>query len=113
MSLFRQGNPVPPGPPGTLSRMVVLPADMERVLRFYPAHAPDELPAPEAWPAIDSKPKVVFERRAFAPERASETPSVSNVHLADIDRDGKLERTRRMTPNTLSRSPASWAPRRT
>ena len=54
MTLFSQGNPVPPGPPGTLSRMVVLPPDMERVLRFYTAHAPAELPAPEAWPAIDS-----------------------------------------------------------
>ena len=35
--------------------------------------------------------KLVFERRAFAPERASKTPSVSNVRFADIDRDGKLE----------------------
>ena len=42
MTLFRQGNPVPPGPPGTLSRMVVLPPDMERVLRFYTAHAPED-----------------------------------------------------------------------
>jgi FG-GAP-like repeat len=91
MTLFSQGNPVPPGPPGTLSRMVALPPDMERVLRFYTAHAPAELPAPEAWPAIESASKLVFERRAFAPERASKTPSVSNVRFADIDRDGKLE----------------------
>ena len=91
MTLFRQGNPVPPGPPGTLSRIVALPPDMERVLRFYVAHAPEELPAPEAWPAVDSASKVVFERRAFAPERASKTPSVSNVRFADLDRDGKLE----------------------
>lgn len=91
MALIRQGNPVPPGPPGTLSRMVVLPADMEHVLRFYTAHAPDALPLPETWPAVDVTPKVVFERRAFAPERASETPSVSSVRFADVDRDGKLE----------------------
>jgi len=91
MALFRQGNPIPPGPPGTLSRMVVLPADMERVLRFYTAHAPEVLPAPEAWPGIEEKPTLVFARRAFAPERASKTPSVSNVRFADIDRDGKLE----------------------
>lgn len=91
MELFRQGNPVPPGPPGTLSRMVVLPPDMERVLRFYTAHAPEALPAPEAWPAVSTTPTVVFARRPFAPERASKTPSVSNVRFADVDRDGKLE----------------------
>ena len=91
MTLFRQGNPVPPGPPGTLSRMVALPPDMKRVLGFYTAHAPVTLPAPEAWPAIDTTPTIVFARRAFAPERASKTPSVSNVRFADVDRDGKLE----------------------
>ena len=91
MTLFRQGNPVPPGPPGTLSRIVTLPPDMEAAFRFYIAHAPEQLPAPEAWPAVDATPKVVFERRAFAPERASKTPSVSNVRFADLDRDGKLE----------------------
>ena len=91
MTLFRQGNPVPPGPPGTLSRLVVLPPDMEQVLKFYTAHAPETLPLPESWPAVEPAPALVFERRPFAPERASKTPSVSNVRFADIDRDGKLE----------------------
>lgn len=91
MELFRQGNPIPPGPPGTLSRMVVLPPEMEGVLRFYTSHAPETLPMPEAWPAVSTTPKVVFERRPFAPERASKTPSVSNVRFLDVDRDGKLE----------------------
>ena len=53
MTLFRQGNPVPPGPPGTLSRIVALPPDMEKVLRFYTSHAPEALPLPEAWPAVE------------------------------------------------------------
>ena len=91
MTLFRQGNPVPPGPPGTLSRLVVLPPDMEQVLKFYTAHAPETLPLPESWPAVEPAPALVFERRPFAPERASKTPSVSNVRFVDIDRDGKLE----------------------
>ena len=91
MTLFRQGNPVPPGPPGTLSRMVALPPDMETVLRFYTAHAPEALPRLRHGRPSTPTPKVVFERRAFAPERASKTPSVSNVRFADIDRDGKLE----------------------
>jgi hypothetical protein len=91
MALFRQGNPVPPGPPGTLSRMVVLPPDMERVLRFYTDRAPAALAAPEAWPAVEQNPRVVFERRAFAPQHASQTPSVSNVQFLDLDGDGKRE----------------------
>ena len=71
--------------------MVALPPDMEKVLRFYTSHAPEALPLPESWPAVETSPALAFERRAFAPERASKTPSVSNVRFADIDRDGKLE----------------------
>lgn len=91
MELFRRGSPEPPGPPGTLSRLVTLPDDMERVLRLYMSRAPVELPAPEAWPEIRATPRLQFARRPFGPQRASRTPSISNVQFLDVDRDGKLE----------------------
>ena len=91
MELFRRGEPVPPGPPGTLSRMVPLPSDMQRVVRFYTSRAPRELPAPEAWPAVESALAVTFARRPFSPVRASRTPSISNVQFLDLDGDGKEE----------------------
>ena len=91
MELFRRGLPVPPGPPGTLSRLVALPEDMERVLRLYTSLAPVELPPPAAWPDVAAQPGVAFERRPFAPQRASRTPSVSNVQFLDVDGDGARE----------------------
>ena len=91
MELFRRGEPVPPGPPGTLSRMVALPPDMQRIVRFYTSHAPKALAPPESWPAIDATPRLTFERRPFSPVRASKTPSVSNVQFLDLDGDGKKE----------------------
>ena len=91
MEILRRGEPVPPGPPGTLSRMVALPPDMSRVLRFYTSRAPRELPAPEAWPAIEPASTVTFARRSYSPPGGSRTPSVSNVQFLDIDGDGTLE----------------------
>lgn len=91
MSLFRSGQPVPVGPVGTMSRLVVLPEDMERVLQFYVAQAPEALPPPDPWPAAATSPPIRFERRGLAPERASRAPAVSHVRFMDLDGDARLE----------------------
>ena len=51
MSLIRDNKPEPRGPRGVAGRMMVLPPDMERVLRYYLANAPEALPVPLTWPA--------------------------------------------------------------
>ncbi len=51
MALIRDNNPEPRGPRGMAGRMMVLPPDMERVLRYYLANAPEALPVPLTWPA--------------------------------------------------------------
>src|SRR6058998_3832020 len=50
----------PLGPPSA----VQLPADMERVLPFYLSHAPEHLPAPEAWPDPSESP-IQFARHSL------------------------------------------------
>ena len=45
MSLIRSNLPQPSGPMGTSARMIVLPPDFARVLRYYQANAPEKLPA--------------------------------------------------------------------
>lgn len=91
MELFRTGRPVPVGPPGTIARLVQLPEDMERVLRFYLANAPRRLPDPDPWPAVERSPRVRFEPRALSLPRARRTPAISNVRFFDLDGDGKPE----------------------
>ena len=49
--MFIRENRLPPiGPPGSVSRTVQLPPDMEQVLPFFTSRAPERLPAPEPWP---------------------------------------------------------------
>src|SRR5689334_11234862 len=54
MAFIREGRTEPAGPPGTASRSIVLPEDMQRVLRWYQEAAPQALPPPSAWPAADA-----------------------------------------------------------
>ena len=88
MHLIRSNQPQPAGPAGTTGRMVVLPPDLERVLRYYERTAPDKLPAPAPWPKADTG---TFVKRAMNPSDAPPGPAVANVRLLDVDGDGKLE----------------------
>ena len=82
MALIRGGQPQPAGPPGTSGRVVQLPDDLDRVLRYYERLAPETLPAPEAWPPVD--PDLVHQawhessQRSVGPcslERAADRPA--------------------------------------
>jgi FG-GAP-like repeat len=88
MSLIRSNLPQPTGPRGMSARMMVLPSDFTRVLRYYEAHAPDRLPAPAPWPAANA---LTFVKRPMNPANAPDRPFISNVRLLDTDGDGRLE----------------------
>jgi FG-GAP-like repeat len=88
MSLIRSNLPQPSGPMGTAARMIVLPPDFARVLRYYQANAPEKLAAPAAWPAANA---LTFVKRTLNPTSAPEGPAISNVRLLDVDGDGRLE----------------------
>jgi FG-GAP-like repeat len=88
MSLIRSKLPQPSGPIGTSARMVILPPDYARVLRYYQAAAPDRLAPPAAWPAANP---LTFIKRALNPADAPGGPAIANVRLVDINEDGRLE----------------------
>ena len=88
MALIRQGQPEPRGPRGVAGRMVVLPPDMERVLRFYLAEAPERLPDPTPWPAADAS---GFAVRGLNLESAPPDPAIADVRLLNLDGDERLE----------------------
>jgi hypothetical protein len=88
MSLIRSNLPQPTGPRGMSARMMVLPSDFTRVLRYYEARAPDRLPAPAPWPAANA---LTFVKRPMNPANAPDRPFISNVRLLDTDGDGRLE----------------------
>ena len=88
MTLIRDNKPEPRGPRGIAGRMMVLPSDMERVLRYYLAHAPENLPVPSTWPAPSAS---GFLKRTFNPSSAPPDPAVANVRFIDLDGDGRLE----------------------
>jgi hypothetical protein len=88
MFLIRSNLPQPTGPMGTSARMIVLPPDFARVLRYYEANAPEKLPAPAAWPAPNP---LTFVTRAMKPPGVPTHPAVANVRLLDVDGDGRLE----------------------
>jgi hypothetical protein len=89
MSLFRDGRPEPPGPPGTLAKSVELPPDMARILAFYEAHAPDSLATPPPWPGVDTRFR--FRKHAMSPKHPRKTPAISHVSFVDLDGDGVLD----------------------
>ena len=88
MMFLREGRLPPIGT--AAYRTVQLPPDMERVLPFFLARAPEHLPAPESWPDISESP-VRFERHGMAMPDMPDTPAVSNVNLVDIDGDKTLD----------------------
>jgi hypothetical protein len=90
MMFIREGRTPPIGPPGLVNRSVQLPPDMEQVLPFYAAHAPERLPPPEAWPQPGTAP-LAFTRRAMTIPGMPGTAAVSHVRLVDLDGDGQLD----------------------
>jgi len=88
MTLIRESQPEPQGPRGTAARMVTLPPDMQRALKYYMAAAPQELPAPSPWPEAD---RTRFTVRTFSPADPSPGPAISHVRAVDIDGDHTLE----------------------
>jgi hypothetical protein len=88
MALIRSNQPQPAGPPGTSGRVVKLPDDLDRVLRYYERQAPEKLPVPEAWPPANP---MSFVKRGMNPVSAPTDPAVSNVRLIDMHGDGKLD----------------------
>jgi hypothetical protein len=88
MALIRSNQPQPTGPPGTSGRVVKLPDDLDRVLRYYERQAPEKLPAPDVWPPANP---MSFVKRGMNPASAPTDPAVSNVRLIDMHGDGKLD----------------------
>ncbi len=88
MSLIRDNQPQPAGPAGTAARLVLLPTDFERVLRYYERLAPAKLPAPVSWPAVD---RLTFVPRTMVPADPEPEPAIANVRLLDVDGDRRLE----------------------
>jgi hypothetical protein len=88
MSLIRDNRRQPAGPPGTAARVISLPPDFVRALRYFEAHAPDRLPPPSRWPAAD---RMTFARHGLHATGAAGPPAIANVRFADVDGDERLE----------------------
>jgi hypothetical protein len=88
MMYLREGRVPPSGT--SVYRAVQLPPDMERVLPFFTARAPEHLAAPEPWPDVSESP-VRFERHGMTMPEMPGTPAVSNVNLVDLDGDKILD----------------------
>jgi hypothetical protein len=88
MALLAEGK----GPAGwgTRPEAVKLTPEYAAVLAYYEAAAPLALPAPAAWPAPDERVKFVRRPVGFKDALTPE-PAVANVHLADLDGDGRPE----------------------
>jgi hypothetical protein len=68
----------------------VLSEPLAAILDWYEAEAPERLREPEAWPAPGGP--VSFERQVIGfPDAVTPEPAISNVALADLDRDGLPE----------------------
>jgi hypothetical protein len=90
MMFIREGRLPPVGPPSKVYAGVKLPPDMEQVLQFYTARAPERLAAPEPWPEVAESP-VKFAKHEFSVADMPGTPAVSNVRLVDVDGDKRLD----------------------
>ena len=89
MMFIREGRLAPIGRPEKVYPTIQLPDDMAQLLPYYTSRAPERLPVPEAWPAVAESP-IRFTRRALTMD-TSGTPAISNVQVADLDGDGRLD----------------------
>jgi hypothetical protein len=86
MMLIQEGVPEPAG----ANSFIPLPPDWLRLLRYYEAKAPDRLPDPEPWPAVDPA-RMTSERRSLKVPSPGTVASVAHVRFLDVDEDGKLD----------------------
>lgn len=90
MMYIRENRAPPVDPPRPGARAIQLPPDLEHVLQYYTARAPERLPAPEPWPDPLTTP-IRFERRPLSMKQAPGTPAVSSLQIVDLDGDGRLD----------------------
>jgi hypothetical protein len=64
--------------------------DVDRVVRYYEARAPQSLPPSETWPAVADGP-VRFGRRPIRLAAVPPPPYVANVRFAELDGGGKWQ----------------------
>jgi hypothetical protein len=89
MKFIREQKPEPTGSAEQLQQ-IPLPDDMEKALPFYLGHAPEHLPPPDPWPDPSESPVKFANRKLSVPQNTA-APAVSNVRLADLDGDGRLD----------------------
>jgi hypothetical protein len=63
--------------------------DLDRIIRWLEARAPEVLPLPPPWPGDDGG--LVFEKHAYNPAGTAPKPVVANVRFLDLEGDGRLE----------------------
>lgn len=83
MMFIRQRQQPPAGRPEAVYQSIPLPPDMERLLPYFLARAPENLAPPEPWPAPDESP-VAFTRQTLTMAGMTDPPAVSNVRLVRL-----------------------------
>jgi hypothetical protein len=78
------GTGIPAGEESLLWR-----SDLDRIIRWFEARAPEALPVPPPWPEDDGG--LRFARHPYNPAGTAPQPVVSNVRLFDLDGDGRME----------------------
>ncbi len=86
MMLIEQGIPEP----ATTSGSIPLPPDWARLLRYFEARAPEHLPPPEPWPAVE-KARLTFVKRRLSLAGGAASPAIANVRFRDVDGDRRLD----------------------
>ena len=90
MMYFRENRLPPTVAASRYNNTIQLPPDMEQALAFFTSRAPDRLPSPEPWPQPTESP-LQFSRSHLSVPDMPATPAVSNVQLADLDGDKRLD----------------------
>lgn len=90
MMFIREGRLPPLGPTDVVYRTIQLPPDMAQVLPYFTTHAPEHLPAPDAWPPPSESP-VKFTRTSLTVADMSNPPAVSNVNLVHLHGGHRLD----------------------
>ena len=90
MMLIQEGVPETQTSPDLLP----LPPDWLPILRYYEARAPEQLPAPEPWPAVSTSGQAsgpTFQKHAISRILDSKSPAIANVRFLDLDGDKRLD----------------------
>jgi hypothetical protein len=86
MMLIQEGVPEP----SDGVAFIPLPPELIRIQRYYEANAPERLPDPEPWPAVNTAP-LEFSRHQLATPTPQIAPAIANVRFLDLDGDGQLD----------------------